>query len=163
MSKPVDALARPFLKRIEALYEELGSEQGKYMAEAARIKDDIADVYAEAKDKGVAVKPLKGLVKWRQLERKQEAIAAKLEDDDGAIYARLVETLGPLGAAAAKAHEEKKKGNGKAPDDDDRDLRPRHLRQPGASAASAPRADEEHLAKIGRGKVPEPATTSSAR
>jgi uncharacterized protein (UPF0335 family) len=99
----LDAKAKPFLDRIEHEFDELASLRGKYMADAKVIREDIKSIYAEAKDAGVTVTPLRALVQWRELERKQEALATDMDIDERAAYDQLVETLGPLGAAAKKA------------------------------------------------------------
>jgi len=142
MSEPMDQTARPFLERIESLHADLESEKGKYLRTCKVLREDIKQVYSEAKTAGVVVKALRGLVKWRALERDQEKIETGLDDDEAAAYARLRETLGPLGASAAAAA-----GYGDQADDDDRDVRPRHLRL----ADEERRADENELARVGRG------------
>jgi len=101
----LEARAMPFLARIEDHNANLDSLRGSYMAGCKVVRAKIKDVYAEAKDAGVNPRALKGVVKHRQLARKQEKIAASLEDvDDAAAYAELIEKLGPSGAAAAKRH-----------------------------------------------------------
>ena len=96
--------AEPFLIRIENLHGDLESLRSRYMKDCKAVREDIKAVYVEGKDDGIPVKSLKGLVKWRELERKQEAIAAGLDDiDEAAIYSHLVESLGPLGQAAARS------------------------------------------------------------
>ena len=93
----IEGRAQPFLKRIERLLDDLESERGTYMSRCKPLHEDIREVYAEAKDHGVAVKALKGLVKWRELEKKQAGIATDFEDiDEKATFDQLVEALGPL-------------------------------------------------------------------
>ena len=108
------------------------------MAECKEIREDIREIFVEAKDNGVPVKALKGLIRFRQLDKKQRAIAAGLDIDETAAYDLLVETLGELGTAAAKRA-------GYAPADtaadDDRDFRPTNLRN----------TDPDDLNKVGRG------------
>jgi len=142
MPEPVDKTTRPFMERIETLHADLESERGKYMAACKTIREDVKVVFQEAKDAGVNVKALRGLIKWRALEKRQEMIEGGLDDDEAAVYTRLVEMLGPLGMAAASAAGYE---DGADNDDDQRDLRPRHMTQPDA------RPDEEHLARVGRG------------
>jgi len=146
MPEPVDKQTRPFMERIETLHADLESERGKYMAACKSIREDVKVVYQEAKDAGCNAKALRSLIKWRALEKRQQMIEGGLDEDEGAIYARLVETLGPLGMAAASAagYEDGDDGE-RADNDDQRDLRPRHMTQPDA------RPDEEHLARVGRG------------
>jgi len=146
MPKPIDQTAQPFLTRIEKLHADLESERGSYMATCRTLRDDIKSIYGEAKNAGVPVRSLKGLVRWRKLERDQASIAADMDDsDESAAYARLVETLGPLGIAAATAAGFGSDDSGGG-DDDQRDMRPRF-------AQNDPRADEEHLARVGRGRA----------
>ena len=105
MTKPaantIESRAKPYLKRIEQLFADLDSEKGSYMAAAKALREDIRSVFSEAKEAGIQVKALRGLVKWRQLEKKQNAIADGLDIDESAAYSQLVEALGPLGQAAA--------------------------------------------------------------
>jgi len=99
----VDTKAAPFLKRVEDFNEQLESLRGSYMASCKAVREQIKTVYTDAKDAGVRPRPLKGLVKHRQLSRKQDKITASMiDEDDVAIYQQLVEALGPLGAAAAR-------------------------------------------------------------
>lgn len=137
----IEGKSEPFLKRIETLHEDAESAKGTYMAECKERRADVKEVYTEAKDAGIPVGALKGLVKKRQLQRKADAIPDGLEPDEARIYESLVEALGDLGRAAAQS-------KGYAPkDDDDRDLRPDNLKQ-----ADAERADQADLEKVGRGK-----------
>jgi len=151
----LEGRAQPFMRRIEKLMDDLDSERGSYMAKCRPIHEDIREVYAEAKDHGVPVKALKGLIKWRELEKKQAGIATDFADiDEKASYDQLVGALGPLGFAAAVAAGFRRDQG----DDEDRDVRPRHMRQPDASAngGSGERADEAELARVGRGHDAEP-------
>lgn len=145
----LEGRAQPFVKRIENKLSDLESKRGAYMAACKPIHEDIREIYAEAKDKGIPVKALKGLIEYRRLEKKQVAIATDFADlDEKAAYDTLVETLGPLGFAAARAAGYTPKA------EEDRDVRPRHMTQPDASATNgkdAPRADEAELARVGRG------------
>lgn len=105
----IEGIAEPFLKRIENLHRDLESERGSYMARCKEIREDMAHVYDEAKDKGVTKKALKGVVKYRQLERKKAAITEDIDDIDvKSQLESLIAALGeladtPLGQAAAKA------------------------------------------------------------
>lgn len=99
----LEGKAEAFLKRIETLMTDLESKRRTYMAECKVVREDIKEVYVEAKDKGVPTKALRGLVKHRQLEKRQRAIAEGLDMDEAAAYAQLVDALGDLGAAAAAA------------------------------------------------------------
>jgi uncharacterized protein (UPF0335 family) len=145
----LEGRTKPYLKRIEKLLDDLDSERGSYMAKCRPIHEDIREIYGEAKDNGVPIKALKGLVKWRELAKKQAGIGADFEDmDEKASYDQLVEGLGPLGLAAAVAA-------GYRSNEDDRDVRPRHLqeaeRQRQAENGSGERPDADALAQVGRG------------
>jgi uncharacterized protein (UPF0335 family) len=149
MANSLEGKAENYLKRIENLLGDLDSKRGSYMAECKEVREDIKEIYVEAKDNGVPVKALKGLVRFRQLEKKQRAISAGLDIDESAAYDTLVEQLGELGMAAAKraGHAPKQDGNG-AGEDDDRDLRPRHLQE---NEKTLRDTNPDDLNKVGRG------------
>jgi uncharacterized protein (UPF0335 family) len=155
----LEGRATPYLKRIENKLDDLDSKRGAYMAACKVVREDIKEIYGEAKDHGVPVKALKGLVEYRTLERKQAKIGDGLDIDEGAAYEQLVDALGPLGIAAARAAGYRASGG-----DEEDDPRPRHMRQPDAlsDAAETPpaeqqpaqRPDEAELARLGRGDEP---------
>ncbi len=97
----LEGKTKPFLDRIRNLLGDLESERGSYMAKCKTIREDIKIVYGEAKDAGIPVKALRGLVKYLELEEKQEAIGDALDNDEAKIFEHLREALGELGAAAA--------------------------------------------------------------
>jgi uncharacterized protein (UPF0335 family) len=136
----MEGKAEPFLKRIENLHADAEEAKAVYMNECKERREDIKSVYEEAKDAGVPLKALKGLVKRRQLIRKADAIPAGLDIDEQSAYAQLVEALGELGMAAAKA------AGHDVDDDDDRDFRGSAQKQ-----VDRERADEAALAGVGRG------------
>src|SRR4029079_14076745 len=103
----LEGKAEAYLARIETLLADIDSERGLYMAHCKEFREDISEIYVEAKDNGVPVKALKGIVKYRQLKKKQDAIAATFDIDEAAAYETIREALGPLGAAAADRHEAK--------------------------------------------------------
>ena len=90
-----------YLKQIEELQRSLEAERSEFATRCKQIRGELKAVYREAKDEGVKLKPLKGLVKYRTLERKQMAIVRSMPADDLSDYEELVETLGELGRAAA--------------------------------------------------------------
>lgn len=98
----IEGKAEPFLKRIETLLNDLDSLRGKHMAKCKAVREDIKEICVEAKDKDIPTKALKGLVKHRQLTKKQRAIAEGLDIDEAAVFEALIEGLGELGMAAAK-------------------------------------------------------------
>lgn len=99
----VDAKARPFVDRVERILGEMESDKGAYMARCKANRERIKEVLGEAKDQGLPVKPIKGVIKYRGLERKQQKIATNFDIDEQSLYQQLVETLGELGAAAARS------------------------------------------------------------
>jgi hypothetical protein len=155
----LEGKAQPFLKRIETKLDDLDSKRGAYMAACKVVREDIKEIYGESKDHGIPVKALKALVEYRVLEKRQAKLAASFDDiDESAAYSQLVSTLGPLGFAAAQ-----RAGylptNNSGSDDEERDVRPRHMRQPEATTSEpAPRADEAELARLGRGHDGDPPT-----
>lgn len=105
----IDAeVAAEFIERIEGLKADLKSEHGSYMAACKVIRDDIKEAYDEAKEKGVPRKFLKIQIEKRELERKKDALTAKLDDDERITLEQLESDLGslvdlPLGKAAMDA------------------------------------------------------------
>lgn len=89
-----------YLKQIEELIAALESERGDFMAKCKQIRADIKGVYREAKEDNIKLRPLKGLVRYRVLQRKQAAIVRSMPADDLDEYEELIETLGELGRAA---------------------------------------------------------------
>jgi uncharacterized protein (UPF0335 family) len=137
----LEGRAAPFLQRVENMIKEGESAKGTYMAECKVRREAIKEIYSEAKEAGIPPKSLRGLVKFNELERKQQAIADGLENEEAQIYETLVAALGELGEAAARAA-------GHAPaGDDDKDVRPTNLKENDKSRQSDPDA----LAKVGRG------------
>jgi uncharacterized protein (UPF0335 family) len=162
--------AAPFLSRIENILDELASKKGEYMAECKTLHEDVKDIYAEAKAAGVRVKALRRLVKYRELERRQAALADELEGDDAEAFEHLRDALGeladlPLGKAALgeeqidleeeiekRAVPKGKRGGGKkaqptaaAGDGDDADVRPRFMQN--AEAEALKQVEEKGIAK----------------
>jgi uncharacterized protein (UPF0335 family) len=151
----LEGRALPYVKRIERLLDDLDSERGRYMANCRPIHEDVREVYGEAKEHGIPVKALKGLIKWRELEKKQAGIGADFADlDEKASYDQLVEALGPLGFAAAVA------AGHRSADEQEQDVRPRHLQQAeheranGGEHPEGERPDADALAHVGRGPAP---------
>jgi hypothetical protein len=116
--------AKQFLGDINRLEAEMESKKGEYMAWCKRQRELINGIYDRAKDSGIPKRPLKAYVKRAVLLKRADAIVDVLEEDDQDLFEQLEEALGdykdtPLGQAAMKA----------AGDEDEEDLRPRHLRQ----------------------------------
>lgn len=102
-SNSLEGKAEAFLKRIETLMAEGETAKSHYMNECKDRRQDIKEIYTEAKDAGVSPKALKGIVKRREMEKKIKSIPDGFDIDEASAYETLVEALGPLGAAAAKA------------------------------------------------------------
>ena len=110
----MEGKAEPFLKRIEVCLAEAESAKGTYMAECKERAADLKEIYTEAKDAGIPIKALKGVVKLRSLERKIDAISDGFDIDEAAAYETLCDALGPLGEAAAAAAGHPPKAEGRA-------------------------------------------------
>src|SRR5262249_41420070 len=82
----IEGKAEPFMHRVEALKRDLDSERGTYMAKCKALREDIKEVYSEAKEAGVPVRALKGVIKHRELARKQKAIADAMDEDEASAY-----------------------------------------------------------------------------
>lgn len=137
------AIAQPFIERIESIDEDLASLQGTYMAQCKARREDKKTIYGEAKDKGLATRALKGVVKARRLQRKIDAIDDDFDIDESAAYRDLSEGLGPLGQAAAV-----RAGYGSVEgEEDSKDLRPGFMKQ------KQKERDHGDLSKVGRGPV----------
>jgi uncharacterized protein (UPF0335 family) len=109
--------AETYIRLIEEIDEELDSEKGAYMSRCQALRHQRKDVFGAAKDDGIAVKPLKAIVKRRKLERRIEALALDFDEnvDELAQYSALAEAFagtpfGDFAAAQAQA------GNGDAVD-----------------------------------------------
>lgn len=120
----VEGRAQPFLERIENVLADIASKKGEYMAEAKGLREDIKEIYNEAKDHGVATKALRQLVRYRELERRQAALSEGLDIDERSTFEQLRDALGdfaelPLGQAALGL------------DGEEEDVRPRFKREDG--------------------------------
>jgi uncharacterized protein (UPF0335 family) len=114
--------AKPFVERIENLHADLETKRGTYMAECKVVREDIKQVYIDAKDAGCDPTAIKSYVKSCELERRKQEIAAVLEPDTAASYEQLIDAFGPLGIAAARSA-------GFDVPENQRDLRPGFLRR----------------------------------
>jgi len=104
----IEGIAAPFVERIENLNRDLEKLKSDYMNECKAVRADIKEVVGEADDKGVPKKALKGIVKYRALERKKNAIGDGMDIDEQSKFESLVAALGaldgtPLGDAAKAA------------------------------------------------------------
>lgn len=145
----LEGRAAPFLERIERVTEEGESAKGSYMAKCKERREDIKQIYIEAKDAGIATRALKAVVKRRALVKKIDALDAGLDIDEASQFRHLADALGgSLGAYAQRRADDAdldKEADGAAAkpstlagamaqaiDDDKRDMRPAHMRRPEA-------------------------------
>src|SRR5580765_788351 len=101
-------IADNYVQRIEQLADDIATLQAENAERCQNIREDVKEVYHDAFEAGLAPKPLKALIKVRELSRKQHAVRKKLDLDQLAEFEQLVEALGefaetPLGAAAMAA------------------------------------------------------------
>jgi uncharacterized protein (UPF0335 family) len=94
--------ADSYLQRIEHLLGDLDKLRSTYMTKCKHVREDITTIYQDARESGLEVRALKGLVKYRALERKQATIDDDFDEAEQLAYTQLIEKLGDLGAAAAK-------------------------------------------------------------
>ncbi len=104
-NEPQQADVRTAFSALLAYEDDLASERGTYMQRCKTIRGQMAEVYDEAKTKGVAKKVLKATLKAHLLEKKARACREDLEADEQHEYEMLAEKLGglaelPLGMAA---------------------------------------------------------------
>ncbi len=95
------------VRNIEDHYADLASERGSYMLKCRRIRESMAADYERAGNQGISKKLLKLIVKERELERRIDALALDLENDERSELEMLMEKLGdfatlPLGIAAVE-------------------------------------------------------------
>lgn len=102
------AKAKSYVNRIEECLGSLDTEKGKYMRACQPIKEDMTEIYSEAKAEGIDTKALKAEIRIRQLEKMKDAAREKLspesQDELDKIRMALGELDGtPLGNAALAA------------------------------------------------------------
>lgn len=154
----VEGKSAPFLARVENVLDELERMKGEYMAACKAKRADIKEIYTEAKDAEVPVKALKGLVKYRELERKQAALEEAIPDEEVSEFQILVEALGDFGDTELGQAALNLAGGG---EEGEQDVRPRFAREdqtpaakskgrkPNSDAAPAPSPEEaEALAEV---------------
>lgn len=102
-------MVQDFTDRVERLMGDLLTEKGEYMQRCKVIREDIAQVIAEAKDAGIPKKSFRAVIRVRELEQKLEAIREDLEDEARETFDQIRFALGdlqdtPLGAAVLSGH-----------------------------------------------------------
>lgn len=101
----IEGKAEAYLQRIDPLLAEAERERKACAERIKELRGDIKDIIEEAKGQGVHPKALRALLRHRDLSRKQRDLAHKLNLDEAAAFANLVEALGDLGQAAKDRHE----------------------------------------------------------
>jgi MoaA/NifB/PqqE/SkfB family radical SAM enzyme len=98
-------VARGFANEIDNHFRTLDSLRGAYMRDCRGVREEIAGVNDEAKDKGIPKKEFKAVVKARILERKAEKVRDDLDAESVETFDQIRHALGdladlPLGQAA---------------------------------------------------------------
>lgn len=93
----VEGKSAPYLARVENVLSDLETMKSEYMTACKAKRADIREIYKEAKDDDVPVRALRGLVKYRELERKQAALEETIPDEEVSEFQMLVEALGDFG------------------------------------------------------------------
>jgi hypothetical protein len=96
---PTDGHIREAFDEIIGYVEELDSERGVYMRRCKAIREQIANTYDLAKDRGIRKKVLQVKVREFLLTRKLNGLIDSLEDDDRSEFERMSEALGPFAAS----------------------------------------------------------------
>jgi hypothetical protein len=104
-------LVSGYVRRIEALLDDIASERSASMIACKAIRADIGEVLDEAKNAGVPRRELKAAIKARELGRKIEALRDGFESDSLETYDQIRLALGdladtPLGRATLGAQDE---------------------------------------------------------
>lgn len=114
----LEGRALALAERIERLQIQIESEQEGCKEACAPMRQDIAEIWKEAKGGELPEKSMRAYVKVRTAQRKA---LAKLDNHERDAYRNLRDALGPLGEAAAKRA---------GFDDDQADVRPRFAQDP---------------------------------
>ena len=134
--------AEPFIHKIEGIDADIESEKGRFMAFCKAKRKLIKDHLKAAKDEGLAIPVMKGIVERRKLQRKVDKITVDFDMDEAAAYRELERVFGPLGVAAAV-----RAGYGKAEGEDEEHV-------PTSEEAKAAQQASDHeagLKTVGRG------------
>ena len=100
-SNDIAKKAEPFIHKIEGIDADIESEKGRFMAFCKAKRKLIKDALKAAKDEGLAIPVMKGIVEQRKLQRKIDKIPTDFDMDESAAYRELARAFGPLGQAAA--------------------------------------------------------------
>lgn len=96
-----------YVKKIENINKQLDTMHAEYMLECKDVRDDLRNLYKDAKADGVPLKSLKVAVKKREYARKSQEITIGLDLDEMSQLDKILRDLGdlvgtPLADAAIK-------------------------------------------------------------
>ncbi len=72
--------------RIEKHLNKLVSMRGEHMAACKGVREQIAEEYRRAKEKGIVKRALRAVIEQRQLQRKLNNVSSKLDEDLSSEY-----------------------------------------------------------------------------
>jgi uncharacterized protein (UPF0335 family) len=98
-SNTIEGRALALAGRIEVFLIAIELEQEACREACVPMREDIKEIWAEAKAGSLPIKAMRAYLRVRTAQRKA---VARLKPDERDAYDRLRESLGPLGAAAAK-------------------------------------------------------------
>jgi uncharacterized protein (UPF0335 family) len=140
--------------RIEGEIRSKKSEYAVFVKNQRKLINGHLDIAA---NQGFSKKVIKSIVKARELEGKLDNLREKLDEDDlGQSYDDYRQALGdfadtPLGAAGSPPKPKQDALSGLGDEDDERDLRPPHLKQ-----SESDRLAEENAKRLEQGISPLP-------
>lgn len=139
-------LTKIFVDDIEKHHQELKTIAAERMAESKGVRETIAEIYDRAKDAGIPKRELKAVISARDLERRAKEARQKLDEDQAETFDQIRLALGdladtPLGKAATGT-KKPSAVDSLAGDDDEQDLRPRHLRNKDVGTENAAKVAE---------------------
>lgn len=98
-------MLRSYIAACEGYEDDIASEMGSAMARVKKLREQIKETIADAKETGVPMKALKAELKLRKLDRDKNKVVAGLDQDDRESLDAIQAALGdyastPLGASA---------------------------------------------------------------
>lgn len=99
------------MKGIEDCLDRIATLKGEYMASCKEIREEMKEIYADAKEKGVITRAVKQLIETRILQSRIQEGVEKLDVDDVDVYWAYADAVlswddTPLARAAARPVEE---------------------------------------------------------
>ena len=100
----MEGKAEGFLKRIETMQAEMESAEGTYMAECRERREDIKEIYTEAKDAGAVTRESLMQKTNAELDEVMSSLGQKVDADasKGDKVERILRFLGGLDQMAEK-------------------------------------------------------------